>query len=130
MEGLPRGQPGSGASEVTWQKKIQGRVTFCDALPLKTPEAQASDNSLLVFIQQWEGRSTEWPSFFVQMVGREKKSMRRVTLLDVPPLKTPEAQASDNSLLVFIQQWEGRSTEWPSFFVHGCRISGGPVCLR
>ena len=52
MEGLPRGQPGSGASEVTWQKKIQGRVTFFDALPLKTPEAQASDNSLLVFIQQ------------------------------------------------------------------------------
>ena len=29
----------------------------------------------------------------------------------------PEAQASDNSLPVFIQQWEGRSTEWPSFFL-------------
>jgi hypothetical protein len=33
-------------------------------MAVKKPEAQASDNNLLVFIQQWEGRSTEWPSFF------------------------------------------------------------------
>ena len=87
MEGLPRGQPGSGASEVTWQKKIQGRVTFFDALPLKTPEAQASDNSLLVFIQQWEGRSTEWPSFFVQIVGCEKKIDATCNPFGCPPVK-------------------------------------------
>ena len=36
-------------------------------MPVKKPEAQASDNNLLVFIQQWEGRSTEWPSFFVEV---------------------------------------------------------------
>ena len=87
MEGLPRGQPGSGASKVTWQKKFQGRVTFFDALPLKTPEAQASDNSLLVFIQQWEGRSTEWPSFFVQIVGRAKKIDATCNPFGCPPVK-------------------------------------------
>jgi hypothetical protein len=68
-------------------KKIQGRVTFFDALPLKTPEAQASDNSLLVFIQQWEGRSTEWPSFFVQIVGREKKIDATCNPFGCPPVK-------------------------------------------
>ena len=38
-------------------------------MAVKKPEAQASDNNLLVFIQQWEGRSTEWPSFFVPFSG-------------------------------------------------------------